>query len=1640
MACVLKYDGIIFRDKNELFEYISNGTKPETNTSIQEVKNDIIKNALTSSDINTGIDAIINVSEITDQQRALLSDSFGVDTAQAYIDYVETGNISAANKNAVRPIFQDISTNIKDIVSSIEYANSQQGSKPIEISHGILEFTNKIKINDSQRFIPTTSGSEGASSAGVLSTQKEKWFNPRSEEGAQGTTGEIQAVQEPGAGNINREAGGNNIVNGEQQRSVRDSQDSTASEINTARDSGVNSDGNPRRIQLATGEYVSWDSDTREWTNIVRNVSGDRWGTVRPASQRERAAAADERSNRIITGQSYPDVAINLIFGQGDPINNLAALKGMGYINLNPTELYDKLKTQFNNNSIGIDQIASAIGTDMYPSLFSIVGENAINNMDNKIVLENLNVAKEMEASGLDPQRIKTATGWERGIDKKWRYELKPVAAIDPDLFIDIIYRTGNETYNYGDLFSGLETAYPNINKLKIVFDDTNNFRTEGGETNGIYDSKTNTITLYKKGIKKNKIRKAEINNDANSRSNAYSVLKRLVNHEIQHFIQNEENFLKGSYFQTARRQKQILYRFPILLELKNNPNIDTNYLSTKYNIDRDLIEYIKDNPEQHNFDTFQAEYDNIITKDLVNTLSETDVYINNTGEVEARNSETRMFMPIDNRRMTLLEETEDVPRGNQVIINTLNKKYDSIDGTGREEASGIRIPFNSSLANYNQRRSRQFNKLLLREQRSRKKRLLQSDARIREEIYPSNLENSKGFFSNLGFAPAQTELLTFIHGLIPDAYNKTNTAIKIAMELMYPEQTGFNIMNMLPYTKEEMYDIMTKYQNENISNNLGDVFIHEYVNNEMSFGMTRNKEVLDTIINKAKSLQIELPQQYENYFQATNKFKTFFTKGQKLRNKEDVLYVHDINYSNPEDITYVLWHPQEDAYYEMDMLKMDLFSEDTESDFENMEDNAVAVINALEQIGTMVRFMPKQKDPGIYNIFNNEIYLDSRKLNNRLLYHEAAHAIFIKGIRLNKDNVTKLHTDIANVLRNGTPQERALAGRLDFFVQKYNEEEAQAAGMPLNELRAHEFLAELVAQLAANNQSITSQSEKSIIDKIIEFFRNIFGYNQNLDINNIDDVIEMINGIANKLRTGETINFSDYESMMSDENLNQGVLYARGDIYTGDARKVITPGKKYRVMMPDGKGTNVTVTLSGTNNDGDGFVEFEFSDGKTERYLTQHLVLTEIFDDMYSIKLLPAASQKANPTHAGNVLSDSDKQMLKEFALEQKADGTYEYSINEIHSLIKDDVQVDYNVFVDLINGFREEQALAAAKNADPISDEVYQDFKENNSVSQDVLESIADKIAKNKKLSKREQEIKDLRINDINRIIDDYINTPPPTEPVAPNSDREEEFINYLVDAINSFEVTPEVAEIIQKGTPPEEIVARYDSGKTIARKTGEEPENAQAIIRLSFKNGFDFMREVLGKSKDFFGVENVHDKVTMIMYNKRTNPLGTQMMNIVISQDLALTVDRDESSRAAVRAIRRKLNRFMQSGARQAALTMGANRYANMNPENLFLSSSKGIEVVLTPDAKEAREIIIKALEQEETSEAYLDFAQRREEAIRNASNPATSQKREKKEKTTNSTKRSKSDRSRWVPRGGDFIEQTINNIKDFITKKC
>lgn len=59
---------------------------------------------------------------------------------------------------------------------------------------------------------------------------------------------------------------------------------------------------------------------------------------------------------------------------------------------------------------------------------FRFVGEQGAANLDKAeeatTRLDNLNVAREMEEAGKDAKSIKMATGWERGADGKWRYEV----------------------------------------------------------------------------------------------------------------------------------------------------------------------------------------------------------------------------------------------------------------------------------------------------------------------------------------------------------------------------------------------------------------------------------------------------------------------------------------------------------------------------------------------------------------------------------------------------------------------------------------------------------------------------------------------------------------------------------------------------------------------------------------------------------------------------------------------------------------------------------------------------------------------------------------------------------------------------------------------------------------------------------------------------------------------------------------------------------------------------------------------------------------------------------------------------------------------------------------------------------------
>ena len=211
--------------------------------------------------------------------------------------------------------------------------------------------------------------------------------------------------------------------------------------------------------------------------------------------------------------------------------------------------------------------------------------------------MDNLKVAEKMERGKKDAKAIKLATGWERGADGKWRYEM-PDAKIKDMKDIgggNIVKRFDDDMlWNDGKLADvidapGLFEAYPQLKDVRIDTDAIMNDMPSNGE----YNAKTNTITIHADELK---------------------YMNSILNHEIQHAIQHIEGFARGGSPRLIRG------------EVKKNDD---------YNSYKSLA-----------------------------------------GEVEARNVESRMGMTDEERRNSLAEETEDVNRDEQIVMNVGDTSY----------------------------------------------------------------------------------------------------------------------------------------------------------------------------------------------------------------------------------------------------------------------------------------------------------------------------------------------------------------------------------------------------------------------------------------------------------------------------------------------------------------------------------------------------------------------------------------------------------------------------------------------------------------------------------------------------------------------------------------------------------------------------------------------------------------------------------------------------------------------------------------------------------------------------------------------------------------------------------------------------
>lgn len=283
----------------------------------------------------------------------------------------------------------------------------------------------------------------------------------------------------------------------------------------------------------------------------------------------------------------------------------------------------NQIKSAENNNGD-----FSADNNDIRFSLAGERGAAAADKAEERTArMDNLSVARKMEEEKKDAKAIKMATGWERGADGKWRYEM-PDAKIKDTMDVGgghIVKRYEDDMlWNGGKLSKVIDApelfkAYPQLKDVRIDTDAIMNDMPSNGE----YNAKTNTITIHADELK---------------------YMNSILNHEIQHVIQSIEGFDRGGSPRLVRGEikKRLAEVTKQIRQLRAEGKEDEAKAIVEKN--RGL------------YNAYQANDDYNSYKSLA-------------GEVEARNVQERMNMSPEERRRTLAESTEDVARKDQIFL-----------------------------------------------------------------------------------------------------------------------------------------------------------------------------------------------------------------------------------------------------------------------------------------------------------------------------------------------------------------------------------------------------------------------------------------------------------------------------------------------------------------------------------------------------------------------------------------------------------------------------------------------------------------------------------------------------------------------------------------------------------------------------------------------------------------------------------------------------------------------------------------------------------------------------------------------------------------------------------------------------------
>ena len=323
--------------------------------------------------------------------------------------------------------------------------------------------------------------------------------------------------------------------------------------------------------------------------------------------------------------------------------------------------------------------------------LYQIAGEIGAQNLDNSETqegvsrMQNLAIAKDMEADGKDAKEIRLATGWEKSTDGYWRYEIadgtyfRPVEG-ETTVFEDGEFKKKTQLLNDGWLpqvykSDELYKAYPDLEYVNVIYKTLpNNLQGRAYNANG-----------YKIELNKN---------------NSEEINKSVIIHEIQHIIQSIEGFARGGTEEEFNEisvdeikdeiqghQNNInLWKKDIKFDtfLANSMREVAEKKKTLEQHWKDLDDYVNKsefadqiNAEKEKIEELKARIEEIEENALDGTVefqgniynSAYEAYRALAGEIESRNVESRINFTPEQRLNTLIAETEDVAPEDKILL-----------------------------------------------------------------------------------------------------------------------------------------------------------------------------------------------------------------------------------------------------------------------------------------------------------------------------------------------------------------------------------------------------------------------------------------------------------------------------------------------------------------------------------------------------------------------------------------------------------------------------------------------------------------------------------------------------------------------------------------------------------------------------------------------------------------------------------------------------------------------------------------------------------------------------------------------------------------------------------------------------------